>query len=263
MDIHKPKPWHGFREFLKEYLIIVVGVLTALGAEQAVEWLHWRHVVEDARAGLHLGLQRLLHEAAEREAESGCLGDEFANLRTLLSRSEASGRLEPIARIRSPIRSAWTFHSYDTIVSGQILPHLSLGERGAMITISGWSEYLQRNRDVEVHDWSILRTMEGPGRKIGDAEAANLRAALSEAIYEHGVVRTAARNMAQQIYTANVLSRAEADQAWSDGTAEGRQEGGCRPSSEGSLDVLIQQSRTPLNPPPATRNPPNWPGRVG
>ena len=37
MDIHKPKPWHGVREFLKEYVIIVVGVLTALAAEQAVE----------------------------------------------------------------------------------------------------------------------------------------------------------------------------------------------------------------------------------
>lgn len=36
MDIHKPKPWHGPREFLKEYLIIVVGVLTALAAEQTV-----------------------------------------------------------------------------------------------------------------------------------------------------------------------------------------------------------------------------------
>ncbi|MDB5442210.1 MAG: hypothetical protein JWP73_586, partial [Phenylobacterium sp.] len=33
MDIHKPKPWHGLREFLKEYAIIVVGVLTALAAE--------------------------------------------------------------------------------------------------------------------------------------------------------------------------------------------------------------------------------------
>ena len=30
MDIHKPKPWHGVREFLKEYLIIVVGAQTAL-----------------------------------------------------------------------------------------------------------------------------------------------------------------------------------------------------------------------------------------
>jgi len=42
MDLHKPKPWHGLREFLKEYVIIVVGVLTALGGEQAVEWLHWK-----------------------------------------------------------------------------------------------------------------------------------------------------------------------------------------------------------------------------
>jgi hypothetical protein len=41
MDIHKPKPWHGLRDFLKEYVIIVVGVLTALGAEQAVEAVHW------------------------------------------------------------------------------------------------------------------------------------------------------------------------------------------------------------------------------
>jgi hypothetical protein len=37
MAIHKPKSWTGWREFLKEYLIIVVGVLTALGGEQMVE----------------------------------------------------------------------------------------------------------------------------------------------------------------------------------------------------------------------------------
>ena len=52
MDIHKSKPWHGLREFLKEYLIIVVGVLTALGAEQVVEQLHWRHEVAVADAAL-------------------------------------------------------------------------------------------------------------------------------------------------------------------------------------------------------------------
>ena len=34
MDIHKPKPWHGWREFLKVYATIVIGVLTALAAEQ-------------------------------------------------------------------------------------------------------------------------------------------------------------------------------------------------------------------------------------
>ncbi len=52
MDIHKPKPWHGLREFLKEYLIIVVGVLTALGAEQTVEALHRHGEIEEARRAL-------------------------------------------------------------------------------------------------------------------------------------------------------------------------------------------------------------------
>ncbi len=34
IEIHKPR--HGLREFLTEYLIIVVGVLTALAAEQTL-----------------------------------------------------------------------------------------------------------------------------------------------------------------------------------------------------------------------------------
>ena len=40
MDIHKPKPWHGSREFLKEVGTIVIGVLIALGAEAVVQNLH-------------------------------------------------------------------------------------------------------------------------------------------------------------------------------------------------------------------------------
>ncbi len=52
MDIHKPKPWHGLRAFLKEYLIIVIGVLTALGAGQAVEALRLHGEIAEARQAL-------------------------------------------------------------------------------------------------------------------------------------------------------------------------------------------------------------------
>ena len=52
MDVHKPKPFHGLREFLKDYAIIVIGVLTALAAEQAAEWLHWRQLVDEGRRDL-------------------------------------------------------------------------------------------------------------------------------------------------------------------------------------------------------------------
>jgi hypothetical protein len=47
VHVHKPKPWHGLTELLREYAIVVLGVLTALAAEQAVEGLHHRAQVRE------------------------------------------------------------------------------------------------------------------------------------------------------------------------------------------------------------------------
>jgi hypothetical protein len=51
---HKSTPWRGWREFLREYVIIVVGVLTALGGEQIVARLHRDAEVAEARQALRL-----------------------------------------------------------------------------------------------------------------------------------------------------------------------------------------------------------------
>lgn len=48
MHIHLPKPIHGWRGFVGEIGIIVIGVLLALGAEQAIEALHHRSQVHEA-----------------------------------------------------------------------------------------------------------------------------------------------------------------------------------------------------------------------
>jgi hypothetical protein len=52
VEIHKPKSWHGPGEFFREYLIIVAGVLTALGGEQAVEWMHHQNELAETREAL-------------------------------------------------------------------------------------------------------------------------------------------------------------------------------------------------------------------
>jgi len=52
MHIHLPKPVHGWREFVGEVGIIVIGILIALGAEQAVENLHRRSQVREMTAKL-------------------------------------------------------------------------------------------------------------------------------------------------------------------------------------------------------------------
>lgn len=49
---HKHGPLRNWREFAKEIGVIVIGVLIALGGEQAVEAIHHRQEVHDARDAL-------------------------------------------------------------------------------------------------------------------------------------------------------------------------------------------------------------------
>jgi hypothetical protein len=92
MDIHKPKPWHGVREFLKEYLIIVIGVLTALGAEQVAENLHWREKVHEAKTSVHQELTMATVLADERIARRDCSDAYLADLAAAITASPPAWR---------------------------------------------------------------------------------------------------------------------------------------------------------------------------
>jgi hypothetical protein len=124
MDIHKPKPWHGFREFLKEYAIIVVGVLTALGAEQVAEVLHRNAEVSEARQALReeittnasvivFGIEeeKCLRPQVEAYAAWGRGGSKLAAMRTNFAEFRTS--------------------SWDTVKTGAV-PHMPLKERLAI-----------------------------------------------------------------------------------------------------------------------------------
>jgi hypothetical protein len=87
MDIHKPKPWHGLREFLKEYVIIAVGVMTALGAEAVVENLHWRHLADQHEAELHASAVQIVDLSVERLAGAPCARDELKRMAAALRAS--------------------------------------------------------------------------------------------------------------------------------------------------------------------------------
>jgi hypothetical protein len=72
-DLHKPKRWHRLREFLKEYLIIVIGVLTALGAGQIADAVHKGADVREARQALHEEIMADLATVAWGLEEDKCL----------------------------------------------------------------------------------------------------------------------------------------------------------------------------------------------
>lgn len=84
MHLHLPKPLHGWRQFVGEVGIIVLGVLIALGAEQIVEGIHERYLVRQAVAQIRAELAYDSAFAAERVAIGDCMRAGVTDLRQRL-----------------------------------------------------------------------------------------------------------------------------------------------------------------------------------
>jgi hypothetical protein len=95
MDIHKPKPWHGLREFGTELVTIVLGVLIALGAEQAVETVRTAQQARALDVALVSGARSRLFSAEERLALAPCLDARIAHLRDKLLKSDRTWIADP------------------------------------------------------------------------------------------------------------------------------------------------------------------------
>jgi hypothetical protein len=104
MDIHKPKPWRGWREFLKEYAIIVVGVLTALAAEQAVVWLHDRQAASEARATIDAEVVTDITRVRQRGFTASCVTARLDALDQILDTAKPDGRIQTPSWIGRPPR---------------------------------------------------------------------------------------------------------------------------------------------------------------
>jgi hypothetical protein len=124
VDIHKPKPWHGLRDFLKEYAIIVVGVLTALAAEQGVQALDWQRRVADAEHDFHVELAANADRAYLRLATVRCARAQIDATRSALVAHRDHGT--PITDI-APYRrgtATWFTDSWEAARGLQLTGHL-------------------------------------------------------------------------------------------------------------------------------------------
>jgi hypothetical protein len=160
MDIHKPKSWHGMREFLKEYGIIVLGVLTALAFEQAVEKLHWRNEVEAERGALLGEVQANLNALLYRQSEQPCIDHRLAEIAEVLRRQAHGEPLGLRASIGRPPVWVEGTGSWQIAVSGQALAHMPLDEKlkfsDAFSTFGDYNVLREREDDV----WRHLRLLD-------------------------------------------------------------------------------------------------------
>ena len=129
MHIHLPKPIHGWREFLGEVGIIVVGILLALGAEELLQARHWRDQVDAFQDAVAVEIGFNLGTYNYRLEQNACTNRRIVELETWW-RSWNDGRpLHLTGPIGLPTSlsvhaSVWTSRTPD--ISGHLAPEARL-----------------------------------------------------------------------------------------------------------------------------------------
>ena len=121
MEIHRPKAIDDWGDFFKEVGIIVLGVLIALAAEDALSDYHWRQEVKIVQDSLDDELSDSLFSALERVKITDCQRRTLARLDELAddSRGTLVIRNDPVTRNR-----VWGTAAWDAAVASGAIAHM-------------------------------------------------------------------------------------------------------------------------------------------
>ena len=192
MDLHKPKPWHGVREFLKEYVIIVVGVLTALGAEAVVEKVHEARLSEEARATVRAEIGLNLANIQRRAQWQPCIDRRLKELSHLIGQAERGERIEPAQTIGNPGAPLVTTGRWEAATAGGRTSLLGLDEQRNFAGVYSELASVFRQELAERDAWSDLDALQGVERPSPEL-LARARVALARARLENFSVRSSFR----------------------------------------------------------------------
>jgi hypothetical protein len=124
MEVHA-KSVHSWKELLSEIGVIVIGVMIALGAEQAVETIHWSHKVADAEVAMGRELSSDLGYAAGQVALKDCAAKYFDRMEAAI-RDHRQDTFRGLAAMTPPFNShPWVEESWTAAIGSEIPDHIS------------------------------------------------------------------------------------------------------------------------------------------
>ncbi len=156
MDLHKPKPWHNWRDFLKEFGTIVLGVCVALAAEQAVEAYHWGTQVREARALIATEMAHNVRQAIIRSRTELCGERRLDELAAILDTASRTGALLPVGDIGLPPRGYWYSGNWESVVASQTATHFPREQLANLARVYKSVERAESFNIMEREAWSSL-----------------------------------------------------------------------------------------------------------
>jgi len=161
MHLHLPKPLHGWRAFVGEVGIIVIGVLIALGAEQMVSALHDRTEARDAERAIRAELEQNMAKLRSRREKLSCVVARLNELQAVIdSAGAAGGSIKTPSWVGRP--QFWTMQTARWQASSQagraaLLRAEDLALYGSMYS---YMNNVNAEGAIEQDEWARLRSSE-------------------------------------------------------------------------------------------------------
>lgn len=207
------RPLHGWREFIHEIVIVVIGVLLALAGAELIEDWRWQQKVGSTRQSIANELAQNAEQAGMRMAVENCLRDRIGELAARLKASSGRWTADPIpagptarptphwdnrsmGRVYTVPLVGWSQDAWDTAKSAGVVDHMSHEEAAAYSeiygAIAGMRDFQNQELSIE-SSLSFLSTdeqLDSGARndalaKLGQLDALNTtNAGLSDLILE-------------------------------------------------------------------------------
>lgn len=174
-------PPHGWRAVWWELVIVVLGVLIALAAQQMVEAWNWRSAVAAERVVLRAEVRDNLNSVQDRLVLEPCMIRKLEEVRVVLERAAKRQPLGITGRVGLPLPSGGAKGAWNIALAGQDLAHMphseQLGFSNAFSSFESWD----RIREDERSAWLDLAVLDRP-ETLSDGDWVGLRKAYARAV---------------------------------------------------------------------------------
>jgi hypothetical protein len=241
---HKPQPWRGWREFLKESGIVVLGVLTALAAEQLAENAHWAMRMAETRSQLRAELSGDLGSAVHWLSVGPCIDGELDDLATAVAAARRTGTLTPPAAPYDPMLTEFTSDAWLNARSLQVSDRLSQAETQDLSEVYFFATEL-KDDIVQLHQQAAaLAPLRQPLDRIAPAEADDFSRRIDQARELQSRIHLAAILMGQGAARMGVPAPAD---MLSRATARSRQRYGTCVSDPAAVTAALRRPNQPAS----------------
>lgn len=208
-------PAMGWREFVDELVIVIVGVLIALWVGKLSSTIDWQSRDSKTRDALSAELTDALTNLDARHAVAPCMDRRLDAIAEVLKRAQTSGRLEAVPQLPVSPGANWENGVWQVTVDSDTASNLPIEQLNALSLVYSNIGRLQARNDREREAWARLATLSGPARPIGSPELGELRTALGIARDMEARIEIAAQWMPKMMGRSGLavaLSPAEKEQ---------------------------------------------------